>query len=106
MASFRWVSIAVRAPDGWLDLGVLMRRGRELRWTVVDDVHPEVAAHLAEMVERANADGTVDDLWEYLLDRGIGGLSSVSAAQALRAPTWAVALRRALDDQPQHVSGE
>lgn len=106
MAAFLWAPVAVRAPDGWLDLGVLIRKGRELRWQIVDNVRPEVALSIQTMVDQANHAGTVAHVWDYLLERGGGGLTSVGRPQRLEAPGWDAAIQRALGAQHQHVTPE
>ncbi|MEE8386421.1 MAG: hypothetical protein V3S01_10945, partial [Dehalococcoidia bacterium] len=57
-------------------------------------VRPQTATDLEVLVARAVQEETVDSLWEYLLDRGLGGLSSVSVPQTVSAKTWPAAVAK------------
>lgn len=73
-----------RSRERWHFVGVLLRGGGVLSFHPIRGFET-VGAGLVTSTETATAGGNVDDAWDYLLDRGVGGLSSFSEPDKMEA---------------------
>ena len=101
-----WLAMRRDTPD-YVDVGFLARSSRnELRAYPLAGFEPAVAA-LQEAVTGA-APERVPDLWDYLLERGMGAQSSFSEPTSVVADDFDALAAKLLPEHTnsQHLAGE
>lgn len=87
-----WLAVSPPGPvPQWTYIGILVRGGDALSFHPVRGFEGP-GAPLVRACENATAGETVDDSWDYFLERGIGGLSSFAEPVKIEADDRAAAV--------------